>query len=202
LTQISDSIGGSITSVYDLFDRLTSEVGPNGTVNYTYDAAGRRSTMMVAGQQTVNYTYDDANHIIQISQGSTTCTIAYDTASRRSSVTMPNGVVVSYGYDATSRLNSLTYARNGNAIGNLTYAYDTAGRLVQMGGSLASTGLPQPIASAIYNAANQVTQWNGANLTYDANGNMSSDGINTYTWDARDRLASISGAFRRQIWRY
>jgi len=30
-------------------------------------------------------------------------------------------------------------------------------------------------------------------LQYDANGNLTSDGVNTYTWDARNRLVSISG---------
>src|SRR5207248_57061 len=30
-------------------------------------------------------------------------------------------------------------------------------------------------------------------LSYDANGNLTSDGVNTYTWDARNQLASISG---------
>lgn len=31
-------------------------------------------------------------------------------------------------------------------------------------------------------------------LTYDANGNLTNDGTNTYTWDARNRLASMTGA--------
>src|ERR1044071_7487773 len=30
-------------------------------------------------------------------------------------------------------------------------------------------------------------------LVYDDNGNLTSDGINTYTWNARDQLAAISG---------
>ena len=38
----------------------------------------------------------------------------------------------------------------------------------------------------------QVTVEN-AQQTYDLNGNLTSDGINTYTWDARNRLASIAG---------
>ncbi len=34
----------------------------------------------------------------------------------------------------------------------------------------------------------------GDPLTYDANGNLTSDGNNTYTWDARNHLSAISGA--------
>ena len=56
-----------------------------------------------------------------------------------------------------------------------------------MGGSFARTGLPLPVTTTAYNAANQLTQWGTATLTYDANGNMLSDGSNAYTWDARNR---------------
>ena len=49
------------------------------------------------------------------------------------------------------------------------------------------------VASASYNANNQLTQFGGASLAYDANGNLTSDGTNTYTWNARNQLVSISG---------
>lgn len=38
-----------------------------------------------------------------------------------------------------------------------------------------------------------MVQWNGATLTYDANGNLTSDGSSTYAWNARNQLASITG---------
>jgi hypothetical protein len=61
-----------------------------------------------------------------------------------------------------------------------------------MGGSFARTGLPQPVTTTSYNAANRLTQWGTATLTYDANGNMLSDGSNAFTWDARNQLASMN----------
>jgi RHS repeat-associated protein len=149
--------------------------------------------MTVAGQPTVNYTYDNANRLTQITQGTSTVSVTYDAANRRSTLTLPNGVLVTYGYDGASRLNSLIYTIGMNLVGNLTYGYDASGKRTQMGGSLARTGLPQPIASASYNVANRITQWSGANFTYDGNGNMTGDGLNTYTWDARNQLASIAG---------
>jgi len=78
-------------------------------------------------------------------------------------------------------------------LGNLSYAYDLAGRRVSTSGSFARTGLPNPVSAAVYNANNQLTQWGAATLSYDLNGNMLSDGTNTYTWDARNQLASIAG---------
>ncbi len=45
-----------------------------------------------------------------------------------------------------------------------------------------------------YNADNEMTSFLFGNpLTYDANGNLTSDGQNTYTWDARNHLSAISG---------
>jgi RHS repeat-associated protein len=38
-----------------------------------------------------------------------------------------------------------------------------------------------------------MVQWNGAALSYDATGNLTSDGSTTYNWNARNQLASISG---------
>src|SRR5579859_4870525 len=73
------------------------------------------------------------------------------------------------------------------------YAYDLAGRRTGVGGSYARTGTPQAASPATYNLNNQLTQWKGASLTYDANGNLTSDGTNTYTWNARNQLVSVSG---------
>jgi len=39
-----------------------------------------------------------------------------------------------------------------------------------------------------------MTGFGGTTLSYDANGNLASDGTNTYTWDARNHLTAISGA--------
>src|ERR1051326_3921984 len=115
-------------------------------------------------------------------------------AGRRATVTLPNSVVKEYSYDAASQLTSLTYRYGSTTIGDLTYSYDQSGRRKTMGGSLARTGLPQPLSSVTYNAANRLTQRGAANLFYDANGNLTNDGTNTYTWDARNHLVGISGA--------
>lgn len=193
LTQVVDSAGGTITRAYDGLDRLTSETTPQGSVTYSYDNAGRRTSMQVAGQPAVAYTWDNANRLTQISQGSSTITFSHDNAGRRTSAGLPNNIAVSYAYDADSQVTGLTYQAGANVLGNLSYAYDPNGSRTQVGGSFARTGLPQPISSASYDAANQLTNWNGANLSYDSNGNMLSDGVNAFTWNARNQLASLNG---------
>lgn len=201
LSQIVDSQSGTINYGYDNMDRLTSETTSQGSLTYTYDAAGRRSTMTVAGQATVNYTFDDSNRLTQISQGSAIVSFAYDAMGRRTSLTLPNGLVTEYGYDAASQLTSLTYKQGTNIIGNLNYEYDLGGRRTRVGGSFARSLSPLP-AAATYNAANQMLSFASKTLSYDLNGNLTSDGTNTYSWDVRDRLVSINGTTANANFQY
>lgn len=117
----------------------------------------------------------------------------YDDANRRTTTTLANGLVITYGYDNANQLISITYSKGGITIGDLGYVYDAAGRRTNVTGSLATTNLPAAVASAAHNANNQLTSWAGATLTYDLNGNLTGDGTNTYTWNARGQLLAISG---------
>ena len=74
------------------------------------------------------------------------------------------------------------------------YTYDTAGNRTSLTRTNGTASLlPNTVASATYDAANEQTQFAGATLTYDQNGNLTNDGVNTYVWDARNRLVSMSG---------
>jgi RHS repeat-associated protein len=192
-TDIVDSVAGAIERTYDLLDRLTEEVTPEGTVTYTHDGADRRATMTVAGQTSVSYTFDNADRLTGVTRGTASVTIAYDNADRRTSLTLPNGIVVEYGYDDDSRLTGLTYKQGTSTIGALTYAYDANGQRTTVGGSFARTGLPAALTSATYDDANQIATFGGTTFTYDDNGNVTSDGVRSYTWNARRQLASLTG---------
>jgi RHS repeat-associated protein len=193
LIQVTDSVSGTITWTYDELNRLTQDVTPQGTVSYGYDAASRRTSMTVLGQPTLTYTYDFADRLTQLTQAGATVTVGYDDANRRTSLTLPNGVQATYGYDTASQLTSITFKKGVTTLGTVTYTYDAAGNRKTIGGTWARTGLPNPVASAAYDAANQQITWGGQTNTFDLNGNLISDGINTYTWDARNRMVAISG---------
>ena len=53
--------------------------------------------------------------------------------------------------------------------------------------------MPQPVSTISYNSANQQTAFGSQSLSYDNNGNLTSDGINSYGWNARNQLVSMSG---------
>jgi RHS repeat-associated protein len=141
----------------------------------------------------VIYAYDAADRLTRIVQSSAVVDLTYDAAHRRTTLTLPSGVVTAYTYDAASRLTALAYRHGGATLGTLAYGYDAVGNRVDLGGTWARTALPEPVASATYNAANQQLTFGAQALTYDANGNVTGDGSTTYTWDARNRLAALAG---------
>ncbi|MET3653896.1 RHS repeat-associated core domain-containing protein [Dyella japonica] len=201
VTSLMDSAAGATNWTFDGLDRLTSEASAQGSVSYTYDAAGRRTSMTPAAQAIVNYAYDDANRLSTITQGTESVQFAYDTDNRRTTLTLPNGIVASYGYDQASQLTSLKYVQaNGTVVGDLSYGYDSDGHRVSKGGSFATDTLPTPSTQpAVVDLNGRKTNFNGQTLSYDANGNLTSDGTNTYTWNARNQLVQISQAGAAQL---
>jgi YD repeat-containing protein len=64
------------------------------------------------------------------------------------------------------------------------------GSIQRCGGSLAATNFPPAATSAIYDVANELTNWNGTTIGYDSNGNIQNDAVATYTWNGRNQLTS------------
>jgi RHS repeat-associated protein len=99
-------------------------------------------------------------------------------------------------YDAASQLKRTSYQVSLSTIGTLAHTYDPAGQRTTATESYARTGLPAAISSATYDAANRITGWNGNTWPasyWDGNGNLATDGTNTYTWNARNELTGITG---------
>jgi RHS repeat-associated protein len=201
--QIVDSVNGTIKYAYDSYDRITTETTPKGAVSYTYYPNGLRKTMTVSGQPTVRYAYDTGDRLLRIDQdaGASNNNLAlsvaftYDAANRRTQTTLPNGTTQNYSYDDAGQLTRIVYrGADGSELGDLSYSYDAAGQRIKTGGSLARTRLTDDVSSATVDAANRLTSWGGGTLTYDANGNLISDGTISYVWNARNKLTQIKGA--------
>lgn len=129
-----------------------------------------------------------------MAQGSLFAALGYDNANRRASLSYSNGATTSYAYDLASRLTNITHSGPSGVIDALTYTYDAAGNRFSADRATGTASLlPSAVASAAYDAANEQTAFAGATLTYDANGNLTNDGVNTYQWDARNRLIGMSG---------
>lgn len=202
LIEADDSVSGSIARMYDDLDRLTSETTALGSVSYTYDAGGRRTTMSVSGQPTVTYTWDAANRLTEIEQAAGTIngnsskaiSFEYDNANRRTRTVFSNGVTADYEYDDADRLVGTQYAKaDTTPIGNLTYSYDSAARRTAVGGTLAAVSMPSVSASASYGVNNELLSWNSVSISHDPAGNLTADGVNTYSWNDRNQLSAVIG---------
>ena len=130
LARPTDSTAGAIEWSYDLVDRLVQELTPQGTVQYTYDALGKRTSMTANSQSSVGYQYDATSRLTQVSQGPQIVGLAYDAVGRRTGLTYPNGTTTSYGYDTAGRLTSLLHQGPTAVIEALTYTYDVVGNRV------------------------------------------------------------------------
>ena len=121
-------------------------------------------------------------------------------ANRPPTLTRPNGTVRANTWDAASQLKNVMdkHTASGKPVLALKLGYDAAGRLTdKFEVPNIGAGLTLPVRSATYNLDNQLTVFNGQNITSDADGNITSapapDGtstLQTYGWNPRNQLIS------------
>jgi RHS repeat-associated protein len=139
--QTMTDASGTTTYSYDSMDRLSSKATPEGTLSYTYDAAGNLALMNSNHTHGVSatYGYDDLNRLTSVVDsnlgGSGTTSYSYDSANNLGTVKYPNGIETQFTYDllnrvatASNQVSSYTYGRG--PTGNLTSALELNGRTV------------------------------------------------------------------------
>jgi RHS repeat-associated protein len=114
---------------------------------------------------------------------------------RRSSETSNQGTW-SYSYDASGQLVGANFASsNPAAISNQSrqYVYDAAGNRI-------STLVNGVATSYSSNGLNQYTAVGGAGYSYDADGNLLSDGVRSYVYNSENRM--IRATAGTDVWEY
>ena len=71
------------------------------------------------------------------------------------------------------------------------YVRDAAGRVVSVTGLIEPDLTPGTTTTTVNSAGNRVATVGADAWVHDANGNLTSDGINTYVWDALNRLVQV-----------
>ncbi len=251
-TRMTDALG-SVAYTYDSSHRVTSAARTYATgaspvasdrFDYTYDPRGLLASRTFPGQQTDYYTYDAAGRFSTLRRGSETSAInvasaTYDAASGQVNLTRRGGVVETRSFDRLGRPSAIAITRAGQPIltqsvqrdanGNVTglqdnksgphtYTYDHANRLTGICdaascpsgntidytydsvGNRVREVRPGQATNWVYDAANLMRQRTGhlgaATFGYDADGNRVSYPQGTYTWNAAGRMTKsiISGA--------
>ncbi|EXI66571.1 MAG: Cell wall-associated polypeptide CWBP200 [Candidatus Accumulibacter adjunctus] len=121
---------GSTTYSYDNRDRLLSKATPQGTLSYSYDAAGNLTRIQSnhAGGAAMDYAYDARNRLASVTdaEGRVT-TYSYDAVGNLAGFLYPNGVQTTYTYNPLNRLTNVTGARGGTTIAGYTYTLGPSG---------------------------------------------------------------------------
>jgi RHS repeat-associated protein len=164
-TSMTDGTG---TTTYTYNDRgqLSGTLHSDGTgVGYGYDAAGRQTTISYPGAQTLTRTYDDADNLHTVTDwADRTTTYTWDNDDALQSIALPNGVTTSHGHDQSGLTTGIT------------------------------TGLAAPGGSTtpVVHLGYQYDQAGLLRTATDAT-DPATPIIQTYSWDDRGRLDSLTG---------
>lgn len=195
--------GPGVTHGYDGLERrvstTTSMGGFSRTITSQYDGGGRRTRISHPDGSFFSYEYDGLGRPQRILENGAAelTTLSYDAAGRRQAVTRPGAAASSYGYDSASRLSSHGHDLAGTG-GDVTsgFTYAPSRQLATRTNSNAAYAYTESYAvtrSYSRNGLNQYTVAGPATLSYDANGNLVSDGSVVFGYDVENRLISASG---------
>jgi RHS repeat-associated protein len=187
------------TRSYDAASQLTAIADPDSRYSYTYDPAGRLTSIDNTGTPNapsvvLGHTYDAVNNKLTTTdtvngQLKGTEAYTYDALDRVTSITQSgNGVNekrVDLTYDAASQ--RIGIARYADLLGTLSvansdYSYHLAGRLTRLTHKRNSTTYAD--YQWAYDAANRITQF------------VSPDGTSDYNYDNRDQLTSTDHSYQ------
>jgi RHS repeat-associated protein len=199
----STSDGATVRYSYDSRGRLSGlrDGSDQSLVGYQYDAAGRLSRETNGNGTATSYSYDAAGQLLQIDNASPAGTIVsslaytYDLLGRRTGETSNQGSW-SYSYDASGQLVGADFSSSDPAaISNQSrqYVYDAAGNRI-------STLVNGVATSYSSNGLNQYTAVGGAGYSYDADGNLLSDGVRSYQYNSENRMIRASAG--ADVWEY
>ncbi len=170
---------------YDTLGRVTQQVTKRGsatvkTETYTYYG---NSTQVASHAVTANgttstttYTYDGNGNILSISDGTNTTSYAYDTANQ----------LVRENNQAAGYTRVWAYNNAGNIEVHRTFDYTTG----EVDSSDYTAIVDYQYTNTNWN--DLLTGYNGSAFSYDAIGNLTSDGTWAYTWEHGRELTQMS----------
>lgn len=206
-----DSLSGQgITNAYDGFGRLTAttavmNLGATEVIrnlNFAHDANGNRTRITYPDNQYVSASWNglDRFQYSNMSLGTNLNYVTYDAAGRAGTLLRWGagtwGSSTTYTYDGMSRLSSYSHwfqNTPANVATSLTYnpASQIASR-TRSNSDYRFDGYTNIDRGYARNGLNQYTAAGDKSFGYDANGNLTSEGAISYTYDIENRLVGSS----------
>lgn len=186
---------GTISRTYDALNRVTSYTDAQGnSIGYQYDAVGNLIKLTYPDGKKVNYEYDAANRLTTVTDwAARVTTYQYDVNDRLVATVRPDGSILTLTYDdAGQLLQQEDTDKNGSIIGQYDFTYDETGNILSEISNLSSPSIKARTNTMSYGLDNRLTDYNGEQVNYDADGNMIfgplNGGMDTFVYDSRNRL--------------
>jgi RHS repeat-associated protein len=195
--------GEGVALGYDGFGRLISQgVNLRGLYRFlsqSHDLNGNRTRITHSDGAYFDYAYDRLNRmtgVVDRVNGIGIVGQSYDTQGRRFVRHFHYGDHLVNYYDPVSRLNFHTEVFVGGT-GDVqrNFTHNPAGQIINRtrnNDAYAFTGDYNITRSYAANGLNQYSAVGPTSFAYDANGNLISDGVNSYTYDVENRLIAVT----------
>ena len=190
---------GTITREYDNMNRVTKYTDFRGnTIEYSYDQLGNLVALTYPGGRVVRYTYYKTGNVKTVTDWDGKVTFfEYDGNGSLTKTSRADGSVEERTYDANGRLVTIVDKNGENVINQKVYSYDESGNVTEISSSDGTTMDGLTSSEMKYNENNQLIEYNGEEVKYDADGNMIYGPLNgkmaEFEYDCRNRLVSAGG---------
>jgi RHS repeat-associated protein len=214
--------GDSVVYAYDSagrIDTVTDTYGGNSyLIDPSFDEAGNRKGTTWPGGGSITYTYDALNRMDLVTSNipgltPTVLQLAdydYDSRSAIERTTFGNGTVSDPDYYPDGALRTVVNSIPGrslameferNDLDEITALITTVSNPSAQWTDAIFAWRPDSPSSVAYlpNKLNRYSQVAGATLQYDANGNLTSDGVWNFTYDEENRLRTASGTQKPSV---
>jgi RHS repeat-associated protein len=205
VTNVSYPSGLNLAYSYDALNRISSirdSTNATALATYEFDAAGRPTKRSLENGTETVYAWDAANRVTNMILRVTalptnmlwSAAYGYDVVGNRTWVKNKNGRGDVYQYDATYQVTGVKYDVDDPTVGyssatnpsrTVTYNWDALGNRSSVVDNGNST-------SYSVSTLNQYSSVGGTNLTYDTRGNLTGDGVWTFSYDHENHLILAS----------
>ncbi|WP_346426548.1 DNRLRE domain-containing protein [Bacillus thuringiensis] len=198
-----------------LKEQTVTQGGYTNKVSYDYNTLDQ-NIRVTDGSQTYRFDYDDQGNVRTYTAGNGSgSTFNYDHANKIKDLVVgtSNSILLSerYEYDQSGNRTKIKHEGAGGKVTETNFVYDPINQLLnealpngtsksytydgfgnRTSVKVVENGKETKSIAATFNDGNQLVKFGNESLTYDANGNRTSDGKYKYTWNENDQIVAIT----------
>ncbi|PFZ97887.1 DNRLRE domain-containing protein [Bacillus wiedmannii] len=198
-----------------LKEQTVTQGGYTNKVSYDYNTLDQ-NIRVTDGSQTYRFDYDDQGNVRTYTAGNGSgSTFNYDHANKIKDLVVgtSNSILLSerYEYDQSGNRTKIKHEGAGGKVTETNFVYDSINQLLnealpngtsksytydgfgnRTSVKVVENGKETKSIAATFNEGNQLVKFGNESLTYDANGNRTSDGKYKYTWNEDDQIVAIT----------